>query len=78
MTCKGIECVRHRAQKPSGIGRYASGQKRCDECNMFIHFNGDRCPCCNTKLRTKPRASKYKALYDASEKRTYGENYKNE
>jgi hypothetical protein len=26
MTCKGI-CVRYKAQKPVGTGRYASGQR---------------------------------------------------
>jgi len=31
MTCKGI-CIRHKAEKPMGIGRYASGQKRCQIC----------------------------------------------
>jgi hypothetical protein len=33
MTCKGI-CIRHKAQKPVGSGRYASGQKRCQICEI--------------------------------------------
>jgi hypothetical protein len=60
MTCKGI-CVRHKAQKPVGSGRYASGQKRCQICEIFIKWDGLWCPCCGYRLRTKPRNLKYKA-----------------
>ena len=60
MACKGV-CNRYNAQKPSnGIGRYASGQRRCQECQIFINFNGRLCPCCNTRLRGKPRNKIYK------------------
>jgi hypothetical protein len=60
MTCKGI-CIRHRAQKPVGEGRYASGQRRCQICEIFIKWDGLWCPCCGYRLRTKPRNLKYKA-----------------
>jgi hypothetical protein len=60
MTCKGI-CIRHKAQKPVGSGRYASGQKRCQICEIFIKWDGLWCPCCVYRLRTKPRNLKYKA-----------------
>ncbi len=60
MTCKGI-CTRHKAQKPVGAGRYASGQKRCQICEIFIKWEGLWCPCCGYRLRTKPRNLKYKA-----------------
>jgi hypothetical protein len=60
MTCKGI-CVRHKAIKPVGAGRYASGQKRCQICEIFISWDGLWCPCCGYRLRTKPRNLKYKA-----------------
>ena len=39
MTCKGI-CIRHKAQKPVGSGRYVSGQKRCQICEIFIKWDG--------------------------------------
>ena len=58
MTCKGI-CIRHKAQKPVGYGRYASGQKRCQICEIFIKWDGLWCPCCGYRLRTKPRNLKY-------------------
>ena len=60
MTCKGI-CTRYKAQKPVGTGRYASGQKRCQICEIFIKWEGLWCPCCGYRLRTKPRNLKYKA-----------------
>ena len=60
MTCKGI-CPRYKAQKPVGTGRYASGQRRCQICEIFIKWEGLWCPCCGYRLRTKPRNLKYKA-----------------
>ena len=60
MTCKGI-CVRYKAQQPVGTGRYASGQRRCQICEIFIKWEGLWCPCCGYRLRTKPRNLKYKA-----------------
>jgi hypothetical protein len=68
MTCKGI-CIRHKAQKPVGSGRYASGQKRCQICEIFIKWDGLWCPCCGYRLRTKPRNLKYKAKLRARKKR---------
>ena len=49
MTCKGI-CIRHKASY-----RYATGNKRCQVCEIFIKWNGLRCPCCGYKLRNRPR-----------------------
>ena len=69
MTCKGI-CLRHKAQKPVGSGRYASGQKRCQICEIFIKWDGLWCPCCGYRLRTKPRNLKYKAKLRAKTSRT--------
>ena len=39
MVCKGI-CVRHKAMKPIGIGRYSTGQKRCQICEIFLKWDG--------------------------------------
>ena len=60
MTCKGI-CTKYKAQKLVGTGRYASGQRRCQICEIFIKWEGIWCPCCGYRLRTKPRNLKYKA-----------------
>lgn len=62
MTCKGI-CKRYKAHKPKGTGRYSSGQKRCQICEIFIKTDGLWCPCCGYRLRTKPRNIKYKAAF---------------
>ena len=59
MTCKGT-CVRYKASKPRGMGRYASGQRRCQICEIYIHWEGIWCPCCGYRLRTKPRNVTYK------------------
>ena len=60
MVCKGI-CVRHKALKPSlGIGRYCTGQKRCQICETFLKWQGIWCPCCGYRLRTRPRNLKLK------------------
>ena len=60
MSCKGI-CTRHKAQRPSGsFGRYATGQKRCQICAIFMKWDGLWCPCCGCRVRTKPRNSKFK------------------
>ena len=60
MVCKGI-CVRHRAQKPLGaFGRYATGQKRCQVCEIFLKWDGMWCPCCGYRVRTRPRGHKFK------------------
>ena len=68
MTCKGI-CIRHKAQKPVGSGRYALGQRRCQICEIFINWVGLWCPCCGYRLRTKPRNLKYKDKLRARRKR---------
>ena len=62
MACKGI-CLRHRAPKPIQSGRYASGQKRCQSCEIFIEWDCLWCPCCGIRLRTKPRNSTYKERF---------------
>jgi hypothetical protein len=61
MTCRGI-CIRHKTQKPaSNFSRYLNGQKRCQGCNLFLKWDGLWCPCCSTKLRTRPRSQKLKS-----------------
>ena len=64
MSCKGI-CIRHRAQKPqtASLGRYATGQKRCQICAIFLKWDLSWCPCCGFRLRVHPRDSKYRAKF---------------
>lgn len=77
MTCKGI-CPRYKAKKPVGIGRYASGQKRCQICEIYMYVDKLFCPCCGYRLRTKPRNLKYKQLLrETIQKNTIGSVSKN-
>ena len=55
MACKGI-CIRHKASY-----RYATGNKRCQVCEIFIKWDGIFCPCCGYRLRNGPRSFKFKA-----------------
>ena len=55
MTCKGI-CIRHKASY-----RYATGNKRCQVCEIFIKWDAVFCPCCGYRLRNGPRLFKHKA-----------------
>lgn len=52
--CKGI-CESFKASSISYKFRYDQGQKRCTFCDIFIEFNGIRCPCCGCPLRIKAR-----------------------
>ncbi len=72
--CKGI-CVKYKAIKPKGgPGRYASGQVRCQVCDIFMTRDGchdkDRnpadentsglwCNCCNYRVTSRPHSKKY-------------------
>ena len=67
MTCKGI-CIRHKAPRPTSIGRYAAGQGRCQVCEIFIKWNGLWCPCCGFRLRKNPRKTVDKVKLRQSEK----------
>jgi hypothetical protein len=74
-TCLGI-CKQYKIKKPTGkVGRYESGQARCQMCDIWIDHNGcilkDRspatidslgwtCKCCNYRVRQKPRNLVYK------------------
>ncbi|MEM3159715.1 MAG: hypothetical protein QXJ74_02925 [Nitrososphaera sp.] len=59
MGCRGI-CPSYRAYRSEGPSRYACGQKRCQICDLFLKCDGNLCPCCGYRLRTKPRGTKYK------------------
>jgi hypothetical protein len=69
--------LRHKAIKPAeGGGRYSSGQRRCQICEIFIKWDGLWCPCCGYRLRTKPRNLKYKAKLRERNNRNIAANQK--
>jgi uncharacterized paraquat-inducible protein A len=59
MACKGI-CENYKATKPYNSIRYDIGQKRCNMCDIFIEWEGIMCPCCGSKLRTRPRNTRHR------------------
>ena len=59
MVCKGV-CHRYKARLAPSQLRYASGQKRCNTCNIFVECDGMFCPCCRLQLRKSPRSRKYR------------------
>lgn len=52
-SCHGI-CQRLNIKSVTRIS-YDKGQKYCTHCGCFFKFEGVRCPCCSTVMRTKPR-----------------------
>lgn len=57
------KCKQYKSIKPRQIGRCASGQKRCDFCEIFLNYDGLKCPCCNKQLRSLPRSRKDKESF---------------
>ena len=64
-SCSGI-CIRYKALKTQN-GHYFVGHKRCNYCEIFIKWDGDRCPCCSCKLRIRPRKKSNKESLIVSE-----------
>ena len=64
--CKG-NCIQFKAKRPTFGNRYASGQVRCQVCEIYLipeGVNENRfCKCCNFRVRTKPRNSAMKEKY---------------
>jgi hypothetical protein len=67
MVCRGI-CIRHKASGPISYGRYATGNKRCQICEIFIKWDEILCPCCGCRLRVGPRLFKHKTKLRINEK----------
>ena len=59
LICKGY-CEELKGPSMRNGLRYASGQKRCTLCNVFLITPSLRCPCCSSRLRTKSRSSRSK------------------
>lgn len=66
MGCKG-KCDHHKFRmlhKIKGLGgatnSYKNGWKKCTECGISVFTEGLYCPCCNFKLRARPRSGRTK------------------
>jgi len=73
------KCLEFKAKKPVNMGRYASGQSRCQTCEIYIFSEGVRdnvyCKCCNNRVRSRPRNSIYKEKYFEHVNNTDAETY---
>lgn len=56
MSCRGL-CKRHPRFVPTKKIDYAKGMKVCTICDtaIFVGMPGNKCPCCNKNLRTRPQ-----------------------
>ena len=73
-------CGDFQVKKPTGMGRYESGQARCQICNVWMDYRdchlkdsspategsvGWFCNCCNYRVRRRPRNKIYKEKLDS-------------
>jgi hypothetical protein len=42
------------------------GYKRCRKCEIYIKYDGHRCPCCQNRLASGPKNAKSKRLLNES------------
>jgi len=63
-SCNGICAVTKAKGQKSSFQKYKNGFSYCSVCRVwFGRFWSLRCPCCNIKLRTKPRSHKSKEKF---------------
>lgn len=55
--CRGL-CGRFKSATISNNLRYKIGQKWCSLCTLFFKTDENICPCCKTRLRSKPRSKR--------------------
>ncbi len=62
LECRGLCLTKYKFDRQGGNSQlYLQGAKRCQSCNgRYIKWEGIFCPCCNCRLRLKPRKSKLK------------------
>lgn len=59
----------------AGKGRYDQGQRWCSRCTVFIraiYLKSNVCPCCRSKMRSRPRAMKFKGKFRERLSNVYG------
>ena len=56
--CTG-QCSRFKSITFTTNLRYQIGTKWCSLCALFFMTKENTCPCCKTRLRSKPRSKRY-------------------
>ena len=51
--CKKI-CLKYQIKYEHDVYSHKN-VKRCTECGVFIKYEGVYCPCCNVRLRGRPK-----------------------
>ncbi len=67
MVCNNI-CKQHKIKVILGESKYSKDQKRCNNCEVYLKWEGKFCPCCHRCLRTRPRSAKYRQQYRVESK----------
>ena len=63
-SCNGSCAITKAKSQRSGSLKYKNGFRYCSVCRVwFGKLCSFRCPCCNTKLRTRPRSHKCKIRF---------------
>lgn len=58
MTCRNV-CENYRFKRVNNdVHLYSLGAKYCSGCDVFLDWEGRRCPCCGVQLRCKARGSR--------------------
>lgn len=55
-------CINYLHKKKLKDKWYSDGVKRCNFCKIFMKIDGNKCPCCKSKLRLNGRNTEVKAL----------------
>ncbi|MGQ0772207.1 MAG: hypothetical protein ACT4NT_05495 [Nitrososphaerota archaeon] len=66
LTCKG-DCKTRYQEFLGQISLKYDGQKRCGLCNIYLKWDGVKCPCCSSVLHVRPRHSRAKTKYYESD-----------
>ena len=64
MSCKGV-CNRIDTPHRESFTEkrfYREGMKYCRTCSIFILYDGVWCPCCNQRVSSKSKASRYRKV----------------
>ncbi|HWP78708.1 MAG TPA: hypothetical protein VNL34_03550 [Candidatus Nitrosotenuis sp.] len=66
LICKGYCKTKYRYLLGEISLKY-NGQKRCGVCDVYMRWDGVKCPCCRSVLHVRPRHSRAKNRYYETE-----------
>ena len=66
MDCSN-RCLQHKKSR----GYDTPDSRYCPKCAAFMSWQGMFCPCCGTRLKTKPRHAKHRRAYEGRHPEKY-------